>query len=253
MGFLLPAGLALAALAIPIVALYFLKLRRDEKTVSSLYLWRTLVRDTAANAPWQRLRPSWLLFLQLLALALLVLGVARPFSIRPAAPGDHLILVLDTSASMGATDEQPTRLAAALREAITPGFRAGSVLARYPDHRRLGHPCAPIGRHGPGCDRRCAGWGARCRGRSDLSAALNLASAVAARERDPEIVLLSDGKATLPERTSLPARVRYVPFGCRRPATARCWRYRSAPRRPGRRTPPSCRRSTTGRPLSSGA
>jgi hypothetical protein len=73
MHFVTPLALALAALAAPIVALYFLKLRRAEHTVSSTYLWRTLVRDAAANAPWQRPRANLLLALQLLALALLVL------------------------------------------------------------------------------------------------------------------------------------------------------------------------------------
>jgi hypothetical protein len=74
MNFLTPLAFALAALLPVIVALYFLKLRREKQRVSSTYLWRTLVRDAAANAPWQRLRPNWLLLLQLLFLAALIIA-----------------------------------------------------------------------------------------------------------------------------------------------------------------------------------
>ena len=70
-----PAALALGLLALPIVLLYMLRLRRREQTVSSTYLWRTLVQDRAANAPWQRLRRNLLLLLQLLILAALVLSL----------------------------------------------------------------------------------------------------------------------------------------------------------------------------------
>src|SRR5690606_36222092 len=51
-----PAALALAVLATPIVLLHMLRLRRTEMPVSSTFLWQQLVRDREANAPWQRLR-----------------------------------------------------------------------------------------------------------------------------------------------------------------------------------------------------
>ena len=69
--FLAPLAFILAILLPVIVALYFLKLRREEQTVSSVYLWQQTVRDVAANAPWQRLRTNWLLLLQLLFLIIL--------------------------------------------------------------------------------------------------------------------------------------------------------------------------------------
>ncbi|NJL94183.1 MAG: hypothetical protein HC915_10875 [Anaerolineae bacterium] len=47
--------------------------------VSSNFLWQQLVQDREANAPWQRLRFSWLLLLQLLILAALVLAIMRPY------------------------------------------------------------------------------------------------------------------------------------------------------------------------------
>ena len=78
MSLLAPIGL-LALLAIPaILLLYFLKVRRPEARVATLMFWRPFVADRQANAPWQRLRGSLLLFLQLLAAAALALALVRP-------------------------------------------------------------------------------------------------------------------------------------------------------------------------------
>ena len=68
MSFLTPTFLALAALAVPIILLYMLRLRRREVPVSSTMLWQRLMQDREANAPWQRLRRNLLLLLQLLML-----------------------------------------------------------------------------------------------------------------------------------------------------------------------------------------
>ena len=96
-----------------IVALWMLRLKRQPVTVSSLYLWNTLLQETQANAPIQKLRRSLLLFLQLLAAFLLVCALARPFVYGQALTGHTIVIVLDTSASMNATDVHPSRLAAA--------------------------------------------------------------------------------------------------------------------------------------------
>src|ERR671938_293109 len=66
MPFATPLAL-LGLLFVPaVVAMYLLKLRRDEAVVPSTLLWNRLVADVEANAPWQRLRRSLLLLLQLL-------------------------------------------------------------------------------------------------------------------------------------------------------------------------------------------
>src|SRR6187551_3470418 len=93
MGFVAPLALV-GLLAMPlIVAFYMLRLRRPRHEVSSTYLWQALVRDVEANAPWQRLRRSLLLLLQLLLAVLLAFLVARPFSEHPAALARDIILV----------------------------------------------------------------------------------------------------------------------------------------------------------------
>ena len=58
-----------------VLAMYLLKLRRDEAVVPSTLLWTRLVADVEANAPWQRLRRSLLLLLQLLLVAVLGAGI----------------------------------------------------------------------------------------------------------------------------------------------------------------------------------
>ncbi|MEI7772609.1 MAG: BatA domain-containing protein, partial [Chloroflexales bacterium] len=59
MSLISPLALLGAAIVGPIiVAMYLLKLRREERSVSSTFLWQRMVRDVEANAPWQKLRRS---------------------------------------------------------------------------------------------------------------------------------------------------------------------------------------------------
>ncbi|MGH2536570.1 MAG: vWA domain-containing protein, partial [Candidatus Promineifilaceae bacterium] len=116
MAFLTPALLLLGLLAVPILLLYMLRLRRREVRVSSTLLWQRLVRDRQANAPWQRLRRSLLLFLQLAILAALVVALARPFLPVPVVLSGSVVVLLDGSASMLATDVAPGRFEAARAE-----------------------------------------------------------------------------------------------------------------------------------------
>lgn len=104
MQFLTPLGFALASLAIPIILLYMLKLRRRQVQVSSTFLWQQLLRDQQANAPWQKLKRNLLLMLQLLILAALVIALARPALRVPVVATGSVIVLLDASASMNATD-----------------------------------------------------------------------------------------------------------------------------------------------------
>ena len=107
MTFLAPLA-ALLGLTVPaIIALYFLKIRRPTRVVPALHLWPSQIRDRQANVPWQRLRPSWLLFLQLLAAATLVAAAVQPVLPAGASLARHSLVLLDASASMQATDVTP--------------------------------------------------------------------------------------------------------------------------------------------------
>src|SRR5437660_10264517 len=86
-----------------IVVMYILKLRRKDVVVSSTFLWRQVIRDVQANAPFQKLRKNLLMFLQLAAVALLVFSLARPFWRGHAVGGRSVVMVVATSASLMAT------------------------------------------------------------------------------------------------------------------------------------------------------
>lgn len=110
---------ALLALVPPaILALYFLKLRREPLEVPSTYLWRKTIEDLRVNSLWQRLRQSLLLLLQLLLVALAMLALLRPAWRSNELTGDRFIFLIDHSASMSARDVAPTRLADAKRRAL---------------------------------------------------------------------------------------------------------------------------------------
>ena len=106
MSFLNPLGAVLAAgIALPLlISLYFLKLKRKPLKVPSTLLWKRAVQDLQVNAPFQRIRNSLLLWIQLLLLLLLLIVWARPARQAAVATGDRVVLVIDRSASMNAMD-----------------------------------------------------------------------------------------------------------------------------------------------------
>ena len=97
-------GLWLLAALLPLIALYVLKIQRKRVPVASTWLWSAARRDLLARSPWKRLVPQVPLLVQILALALLALALARPATRHKAILGDHVAVILDTSASMGAVD-----------------------------------------------------------------------------------------------------------------------------------------------------
>jgi hypothetical protein len=143
---------ALLALIPPaIIALYFLKLRRKPIEVPSTYLWSRTIEDLHVNSIWQRLRRNLLLFLQLLIVFLIMFALLRPGWQGSRLTDNRFIFLLDTSASMQATDVEPSRLDAAKRqvETLIDRMKSGDVamlltssdFARveqsYTDNRRL--------------------------------------------------------------------------------------------------------------------
>jgi hypothetical protein len=133
MTLLSPFALLLLLLAAPVVLMYVLRLRRPEREISSSLLWPHLVEDMQANTPWQRLRPSLLLLLQLLVIAGLALALAGPALSRSATVSRDEIVILDESLSMQAQDISPSRFAVAqararaLADSLPPG-RVMSVI-----------------------------------------------------------------------------------------------------------------------------
>ena len=209
MGFLTPLALIFAALSMPILLLYMLKLRRRDVLVSSTLLWQRFLRDREANAPWQRLRRNLLLLLQLLVLALLTLALARPFVPATTVVSGSVVVLLDGSASMQATDVAPTRFDAALGVAreIIAGLGAGDVatiIAVGPQPQVLASAT-----NDRAALRRALDEAAPTDSPADWEAAFALAAAGLTGAVDTQAVIISDG--ALPETLPpLPGEVRFV-------------------------------------------
>ena len=112
------AAIYAGAGAVPLLVLmYFLKLKRREQMVSSTLLWKRAVQDLQVNAPLQRLRRNLLLLLQLLAILAVLAALGRPILSLRAGAGQRYVILIDNSASMNATDLEPSRLAQAREQA----------------------------------------------------------------------------------------------------------------------------------------
>lgn len=191
------APLALIGLiSLPIiVAYYMLRLRRRDVPVGSTFLWQQLVRDVEANAPWQRLRVSWLLVLQLLIALLAVMAAARPFLTVSSDLAANVVLIVDTSASMGTLEGDTSRIA--LAQAA-----ARRVIGRLPEGGHVTVVAADDSAHVlvSDTDDRAAALAAVDRIVAtelpgDLTDAFALASALAARDADSTVVVVTDSNA----------------------------------------------------------
>lgn len=113
-----PTALALGALAIPIVIFYILKIRLRREPVATIMFWNQIFEEKKPRSLWQKLRHLISLLLQLAFLALLVFAIAEPFFSWERGRARRIVIVIDQSASMNATDIKPTRLDRAKDEAI---------------------------------------------------------------------------------------------------------------------------------------
>jgi len=98
---LIGAGIAAALVTL----LYILKLRKRRIQVPFSGLWaRVLERQSRQSNLWRKFRRllSWLI--HILVVALLAFGLADPHFEDEAIQGRHLVLLVDNSASMAATD-----------------------------------------------------------------------------------------------------------------------------------------------------
>jgi Ca-activated chloride channel homolog len=215
MTFLTPIALIAALLAIPILLLYMLRLRRRDVVVSSHFLWQQVLLDTEANTPWQRLRRNLLLFLQLMILAFLVLALVRPAQVIETISAGRTVLLIDASASMSATDVNgQTRFEAARAQARqiidNLGPQDELMLIRVAD---VTEPVTPYSTDASqlrsALDAMTPGQGA-----GDWSTALTLAAAGAAGAEQFNILILSDGN--IPDVGELPENVpapQFIPIG----------------------------------------
>ncbi len=194
MSFQNPAALwALLPLGAAIVALYLLRMRRRDLRVPATFLWPARTDEVRANSLFQRLRFSWLLVLQLLALAAFAFALARPQLKQEGLIGNVTLLVVDSSASMGAKEGGLTRLEEAKRLAAEAIRSAGAgdriaVLEAGPQPRVVSALSQD-----PTRSLDSLRLIRQTDAESDVGEALRLAAALAEQESSARIVLLSDG------------------------------------------------------------
>ena len=213
MNFLKPVFLYLLLLIPLLLLLYVLKLKRKTYVVSSSLLWEQAIEDMKANTPFQRFRRNLLLPLQIIFLTLAIVALARPLWRVTAGAAQNVILIIDGSASMQATDGGDTRFEAAKSAAakIVDDLGDGDrmmIVEAAPSIRMLSNftsdklqlrdtlsKILPVD------------------GSTDLGRAIQLASSMARGVPNSEILLLSDGAGEniLPDGTDIP--VRFIKFG----------------------------------------
>ncbi len=195
MSLISPLNLLFAGLLGAIVLLYMLRLKRRERVVPSNLLWQSAIRDLQANTPWQKLRSSLLMWLQLAFLALAVFALARPAIKVFAAGGQTVAIIIDGSASMGATDVSPTRFDNARSRAdklinTLASSDSGTVLLAGARTRVL----APLTAEKNSLKRAIDNAG-QTDTSSDLRESIVLAASLLRDKKNPQIYVFSDGAA----------------------------------------------------------
>jgi hypothetical protein len=190
-----------------------LKLRRKQTQVSSTMLWEKILRDKQANTPWQKLKRNLLLFLQLLILAALIFALARPALQTKVVASGTVIVLLDASASMNATDISPSRFEEARKSAralidglssdssmtlILVGQTPQTLIASETDKSLLKSALNKV---------------QVTQGTVDWNAAFALAAGASRSNSKSTVVIISDGGLPESGLPSLPGDVRYISIG----------------------------------------
>ena len=131
MSFASPLAL-LGLLAIPLLAVVYVLVGRRHRRAADRFANPALVPNLVPSSPaWRRYVPY---VLALAALALLVVGVARPHVVRSVTRDEAtIVLAIDTSRSMAANDVRPNRFeaahaaATAFLDAVPDSYRVGIV------------------------------------------------------------------------------------------------------------------------------
>jgi hypothetical protein len=125
-----------AAIAIPIVLIYIIKVRLRRRPVSTLLFWNQLFDEKKPRAWWQQLRHWLSLLLQLAFVFLLVGALIDPLWSWQKSSQRRIVLILDNSASMKAMEANgKTRLQSAkeiakgLARSLRPGDEMSLVSA----------------------------------------------------------------------------------------------------------------------------
>jgi hypothetical protein len=182
-----------AAVGLGVAVLYVLKLRRRVVAVPFSPMWERILRDKEATTLFSKLKRLLSLFLQLALLALLVLALGDPRAAESLIKGRTVVVLLDASASMQATDVAPNRLGVA-RDDIKKMIRglggADRMLIAQMD--AMVTPLGPMTGDTSALERELDSVAATD-ARADFPRALRFATDVLRGSDRGEIVVVSDG------------------------------------------------------------
>lgn len=219
------AGLPFATLATVfgvagamIVAFYLLKLRRRAVAIPFSPLWQRILRDKEATSLFSKLKRFLSLLVQLALLFLLVAAMGDPRIAASFVKGRNLVVLVDASASMQATDVSPNRLGVAKEEvkAMIRGLGgADRMLVAQMD--AIVTPMGPMSGDTSELERDLDRVEATDT-RADFPRALRFATDVLRGAENAEIVVVSDGELGDAADASGPvhlgdAKLSYVPVG----------------------------------------
>lgn len=221
MNLLVPAALAFAVIIPIILVFYFLRPKRQERVIGSTLLWQQALQDVQASRPWQRLRITPLLLLQLLAALVIVLVLTRPAIFTGSPVSGDTIIVLQASASMQATDVAPTRFENAKNQisdfidALGPGDHLSLITMAHTPQVLIAQSQDKNQLHAALNRAQVTNQDA------DLGQALSLAASLTSGHSDAQILVVGDGHVIAPDQTIvLPVPVRYLRIGTDAPNAA---------------------------------
>lgn len=116
MGFTAPLYFLFSAFLLLVILMYFFRKQYEKKAIPSVLMWQEWMNEFEAQAWWRKLQHHLLLYLQLLALLFLIFTLTQPFFEKEGIEGDHIIFIMDTSASMTALEGESSRLELAKEE-----------------------------------------------------------------------------------------------------------------------------------------
>ncbi len=193
MNFAAPTALWWAALAVPVVIFYILKIRMRRVPVSTIMFWQQVFEEKQPRSLWQTLRHWLSLLLQLLFLLLLVGALTDPFFASEERNRRRLVVVVDNSASMRAGDVEPSRFGQATEAArgLIGSLRLGDEMAIVSAGTQPKVACGLTGHQKTLRD--ALAKVEATDGPTKVSEAVTLAERLLAGHENAKVVILSDG------------------------------------------------------------
>jgi hypothetical protein len=211
--------LRIGALAgVAVIALYILKLRRRPVAVPFSRLWQRILQDKEATSLFSQLKRLLSLLLQLALLALMLFALGDPRTAMNLVQARNVVVLVDASASMQATDVSPSRFEVA-KERVKTLARglSGSDRMLIAQMDATITPLSTLTSEIPELESAIAALKPKDSA-ADFARGLRFATDTLAGLSSPEIVVVSDGALSPPSDAAGPVKLgetklSYLPVG----------------------------------------